>query len=77
MYASGKQYLPSKQLTDGRNDYGAGKNYIIIRYSEILLMYAEAITQGASGGAMTADQAVNLVRARAGLTPLSGVTHNK
>ncbi len=74
MFASGKQYLPSVQLTDGRNDYGAGKNMICIRYSEILLMYAEALTHGASGSSMTADQAVNDIRSRAGLSPLSGVT---
>ncbi len=77
MYVSGKQYLPSTQLTENRNSYGAGKNYIVIRYAEILLMYAEALTQGASGNGMTADQAVNLVRARAGLSPLSGVTHQQ
>lgn len=74
LFASGKHYLPSIQLTDGRNDYGAGKNMIVIRYPEILLMYAEALVQGASGSGMTADQAVNLVRERAGLAPLSGVT---
>lgn len=74
LFASGKHYLPSEQLTPGRQDYGTNKNYQLIRYSEILLMYAEAIVQGASGNAMTADQAVNLVRERAGLDPLSGVT---
>lgn len=74
LFASGKHYLPSIQLTDGRNNYGAGKNMIVIRYAEILLMYAEALVQGASGVGMTADEAVNLVRERAGLAPLSGVT---
>lgn len=74
MFGSGKHYLPSNQLTPGRNSYGSGKNFIVIRYAEILLMYAEALTQGASGSNMTADQAVNMVRARAGLMPLSGVT---
>lgn len=47
---------------------------IVIRYAEILLMYAEALTRGASGSGMTADQAVNMVRSRAGLSPLSGVS---
>tara|TARA_R110001583_G_scaffold145096_1_gene297118 strand:+ start:58887 stop:60422 length:1536 start_codon:yes stop_codon:yes gene_type:complete len=75
MFSSGKHYLPSNQLTTGRTDYGTNKNYTIIRYAEILLMHAEAITQGASGSAMSADQAVNEVRSRAGLTPLSGVTN--
>ena len=74
LFASGKHYLPSIQLTDGRNNYGAGKNLIAIRYAEILLIYAEALTRGASGTAMSADQAVNLVRERGNMTPLSGVT---
>jgi starch-binding outer membrane protein, SusD/RagB family len=73
-FASGKHYLPSIQLTEGRNNYGAGKNFIIIRYAEILLMYAEALTRGASGTAMSADEAVNLVRERADMPPLTGVT---
>lgn len=73
-FASGKHYLPSVQLTDGRNDYGGGKNMICIRYAEILLMHAEALTRGASGTGLTADQAVNMVRARAGLSNLSAVT---
>jgi hypothetical protein len=74
MFASGKHYLPSNQLTTGRTDYGTNKNFTCIRYAEILLMYAEALTQGASGSAGSADGAVNLVRERAGLSALSGVT---
>lgn len=74
MFSSGKHYLPSIQLTEGRNTYGAGKNMICIRYAEILLMHAEALTRGATSSAMTADQAVNAVRQRAGLGTLSGVT---
>jgi len=74
MFASGKHYLPSDQLTPGRADYGTNKNFTVIRYAEILLMHAEALTQGASGSGMTADQAVNAVRSRAGLSTLSGVT---
>ncbi len=73
-YASGKHYLPSNQLTTGRNDYGSSKNFIVIRYPEILLMYAEALTRGASGSVMTADQAVNMVRGRVNMPLLSGVT---
>jgi len=74
LFASGKHYLPSNQLISGRTDYGSNKNYQVIRYAEILLIYAEALTQGANGSAMTADQAVNLVRSRAGLNSLNGVT---
>jgi starch-binding outer membrane protein, SusD/RagB family len=75
MFVSGKHYLPSDQLTPGRTEYGTNKNFTCIRYAHILLMYAEALTQGASASAGTADAAVNLVRNRAGLTPLSGVTN--
>ena len=74
MFASGKHYLPSDQLTPGRADYGTNKNLTCIRYAEILLMHAEALTQGATGSGMTADQAVNAVRSRAGLGTISGVT---
>src|SRR5690606_31673687 len=74
MFSSGKHYLPSNQLTPGRTDYGTSKNLICIRYAEVLLMHAEALTRGASSGAMTADAAVNLVRDRAGLGTLSNVT---
>lgn len=73
-FASGKHYLPSNQLTAGRRGYGSNKNIICIRYAEVLLMHAEALTQGASSSAMTADQAVNAVRDRANLGPISGVT---
>jgi hypothetical protein len=75
MFASGKHYLPSDQLTPGRTDYGTNKNFTCIRYAEILLMHAEALTQGATGSGMTADQAVNAVRSRAGLAPIGGVTN--
>lgn len=74
LFASGKHYLPSNQLTPGRTEYGTNKNYQLIRYAEILLMYAEALTHGATATAITADQAVNLVRERAGLDPISNVT---
>lgn len=74
LFASGKHYLPSEQLTQGRTSYGSNKNFICIRYAEILLMHAEALTRGATSSALTADQAVNLVRARANMAPLTNVT---
>lgn len=73
-FASGKHYLPSDEYTPGRTRYGTDKNFICIRYSEILLSYAEAVTQGATPNAISAVDAVNLVRSRAGLNPLSNVT---
>lgn len=77
LFSSGKHYLPSDQLTPGRTDYGTSKNLICIRYAEILLMHAEALTMGATSSAMTADAAVNLVRGRANMSALSGVTHDQ
>ncbi len=74
LFASGKHYLPSDQLTPGRTDYGTNKNFTCIRYAEVLLMHAEALSQGATSSAMTAVAAVNLLRARAGLTALASVT---
>lgn len=74
MFGSGKHYLPSNQLTPGRNDFGSGKNLIAIRYAEILLMYAEALTHGATASNMSAEQAVNMVRSRAGLATIGAVT---
>ena len=66
--------MPTVQLTDGRNNYGENKNLVVIRYAEILLMHAEALVNGASSSVMTADEAVNEVRNRAGLADISGVT---
>lgn len=77
LFASGKHYLPSDQLTTGRTDYGTNQNMIIIRYAEVLLMHAEALTKGATSTVMTADQAVNAVRSRAKLSPLAGVTYEQ
>ncbi len=74
-FASGKHYLPTDQLTAGRTDYGSNKNFIMIRYAEVLLAYAEAVANGgAPQNGLTAVQAVNEVRARAGLSNLSSVT---
>jgi hypothetical protein len=74
IFSSGKHYLPSVQLTPGRTAYGSSKNFICIRFAQILLMHAEALTQGATSSAMTALEAVNTVRSRAGLNALGSVT---
>lgn len=77
LFASGKHYLPSDQLTPGRTEYGTNKNFTIIRYAEILLMHAEALTQGASSSTMSALDAVNAVRTRANMAGLSSVNNNQ
>lgn len=73
-FASGKHYLPSNQITSGRTGYGNNKNYTCIRYAEILLMHAEAILQGASSSAISADEALNLLRTRASMPTISGAS---
>lgn len=74
IFSSGKHYLPTNQLIPGRTAYGSNKHYIVFRYAETLLIYTEALLQGASQTAISADQAINLVRARAGQDPLASVT---
>jgi hypothetical protein len=74
---NGKVYTPSVYNKWNFNGYGFDHNVRIIRYADILLMYAEARVNGATAGTvsgLTADGAVNLIRVRAGLLPLSGVT---
>jgi starch-binding outer membrane protein, SusD/RagB family len=74
LFSSGKNILPSNQLDPAYPLYaGANKNFVCIRYAEVLLMHAEALTQGASGSGMTALQAVNAVRARASMPALTSV----
>lgn len=62
-------------------DYTSGDNvnndYVYYRYADVLLMKAEALLRGGTATAVaptTAIAAVNMVRARAGLTPMAGVT---
>lgn len=49
-------------------------NFPLIRYTDVLLMKAEAILRGAPGTQQEVDDIVNMVRARAGLEPVSNVT---
>jgi len=74
---NGKVYTPSVYNKWNYNGYGFDHNVRILRYSDVLLMYAEAKARGASVlslSALSATDAVNLVRSRAGLGLLSGVT---
>lgn len=74
---NGKVYTPSYLNNWNFNGYGFDHNVRILRYPDILLMYAEAIVNGASvalTSGISADEAVNIVRRRAELTELSGVT---
>ncbi len=74
---NGKVYTPLIFNKWNFNGYGFDYNIRILRYSDVLLMYAEAKLRGATvldAAGLTADQAINLVRSRAGLTDLTGAT---
>ncbi|HHP7240643.1 MAG TPA: RagB/SusD family nutrient uptake outer membrane protein [Cyclobacteriaceae bacterium] len=73
-FLSIKYILPSDQLTPGRTQPGHNNNFKTIRYSEVLLMHAEALASGATSSAMSAVNAVNMVRDRVGMPPLASVT---
>jgi hypothetical protein len=49
-------------------------NFIVLRFTDVLMMKAECILHGAPGSQADVDAIVNQVRARAGLTPVSNVT---
>jgi starch-binding outer membrane protein, SusD/RagB family len=74
---NGKVYTPSYMNNWNFNGYGYDHNVRILRYPDILLMYAEALLNGSTivtSSGVTIDEAVNIVRRRAGLSDLAGVT---
>ncbi|MCC8113700.1 MAG: RagB/SusD family nutrient uptake outer membrane protein [Bacteroidales bacterium] len=48
--------------------------YCLLRYADVLLVYAEAANMAEGSPSATAYSAINEVRSRAGLDPLSGLT---
>ncbi|MDR1417423.1 MAG: RagB/SusD family nutrient uptake outer membrane protein [Prevotellaceae bacterium] len=69
-YYNGKVYTPSSENKWSYNGYGFDHNVRILRYSDVLLMYAEALARGATppaGVSKTAAEALNEVRNRVGL----------
>ena len=74
---NGKVYTPSIYNLWNFNGYGFDHNVRILRYSDVLLMFAEAKVHGATTGntsGFTALTAINKVRERAKLTDLGSVT---
>ena len=70
-------WLPFKQLLRATDVGSYGNNVrlnngIIMRYAEVLLLYAEACIQGGDAG--QGAWAINEIRTRAGLAPLASVT---
>jgi hypothetical protein len=68
-----KKYINIAKRGTAYNDWPI--NFIVMRYTDVLMMKAECILNGASSGTQTdVDNIVNMVRARAGIAPVSGVT---
>lgn len=63
-----RKYLNDRTRTD--ENFTSGINHRVIRYADVLLMHAEALTE--LGQMTTALPLVNRVRARVGLEPLTG-----
>jgi len=49
-------------------------NWIVLRYADVLLMYAEAVNEGGTATAGSAEAALKLVRVRAGIPAVSGLS---
>ncbi len=74
-----KKYMGSKNTDPSFYRNGVTfNNERFLRYSEVLLLHAEALLNGGApkGGSIyqTADACINATRSRAGLSPLSGST---
>src|SRR5439155_1557386 len=76
----GPAFLKYLDQTDFENMHqrvwqGQSNNWIVLRYADVLLMYAEAVNEGgAPVPAMTAEQALNAVRTRAGIGAVLGLS---
>ena len=72
-----KKYLDIARIPANMSDWPI--NFIVLRYTDVLLMKAECVLHGAAGSqALDVDAVVNRTRQRAGLaTPLVNVTMNQ
>jgi starch-binding outer membrane protein, SusD/RagB family len=66
----------STQNMTAREWVAEPNNWIVLRYADVLLMYAEAVNEGGPATAGTAEAALNAVRGRAGLAPVSGLSQD-
>lgn len=66
-----KKYLNLAKHGTTPGDWGI--NFIVMRYTDVLMMKAECILHGAPGNQSTVDSIVNLVRKRAGIATVSNV----
>lgn len=73
---NGKVYTPSYENNWAYNGYGFDQNIRVLRYADVLLMYCEALYNGAAAGSsgLSALDAINKVRTRAQLPALSSLS---
>jgi hypothetical protein len=70
-----RKYLDTTKVPATNSRFDWAINFIVLRYTDILMLKAECILNGATGGSQTdVDQIVNQVRARAGQPAITGVT---
>src|SRR5699024_8433885 len=67
-----EKYVDLSKVPDDRHDWSI--NYMVLRLTNVLLLKAECILNGASGSQGDVDNIVNEIRDRAGLPPISNVT---
>ena len=78
-YYNGKVYVPTRNNNRSFNAYGLDHNMRLIRYADVLLIFAEAMANGASvapASGYSAADALNEVRARAGLPAVAATLPN-
>ena len=69
-FYNAKVYTPRSELTPGRTKPSANNNIRLMRYADVLLINAEAKVRLGQNG----DATFNLVRARAAMPAITGVT---
>lgn len=71
-YSFYKKYIDASKYGTSRTDWPI--NYIVLGYTDLLMLKAECILHGGGGSQADADNIVNKVRARAGMPPVLNVT---
>lgn len=80
-YTNGGTFVAAKYIRGyveretGGGYADSGADWYVIRYADILLMYAEALNEANKGPVADAYTAINQVRKRAGLSDLSGLAY--
>lgn len=67
-----KKYIDLTKVPSNRLDWPI--NFIVLRYTDVLMLKAECILHGVTGAPGEVDAIVNQVRNRAGLGPIANVT---